>query len=130
MSLLLTLNKLHTFFSCIFVDFEQVNVCWKPISCLLCNRFQYFYVVLHNTGKYWKKWKHVTKWVNKYRLTRVISTLSWRRSLSYRNQSIDLLTKSIDWFLYNNNFRHERIKLYLGKKEQASTHIHVISLEL
>ena len=27
-------------------------------------------------------------------------TLSWRRSLSYRNQSIHLLCKSIDWFLY------------------------------
>ena len=26
-------------------------------------------------------------------------TLLWRRSLSYRNQFIDLLWKSIDWFL-------------------------------
>ena len=32
-------------------------------------------------------------------------TLSWRRPLSYRNQSIDLL-----WFLYVNSLRHERIK--------------------
>ena len=30
-------------------------------------------------------------------------TLSWRRPLSYRNQSID-------WFLYDNVLRHERIK--------------------
>ena len=28
-------------------------------------------------------------------------TLSWRRSLSYRNQSIDLLCKSVDWFLWH-----------------------------
>ena len=27
-------------------------------------------------------------------------SLSWRRSLSCRNQSIDLQSKSIDWFLY------------------------------
>ena len=27
-------------------------------------------------------------------------TLSWRRSLSYRNQCIGLLCKSLDWFLY------------------------------
>ena len=27
--------------------------------------------------------------------------LSWRRPLSYRNQSIDLLCKSMDWFLYD-----------------------------
>ena len=28
-------------------------------------------------------------------------TLGCRRSLSYRNQSIDLLCKSMDWFLYD-----------------------------
>ena len=31
----------------------------------------------------------------------VFLTLSWRRSLSYRHQVIDLLCKSIDWFLYH-----------------------------
>ena len=39
-------------------------------------------------------------------------TLSWRRPLSYRNQSIDLLGKSVDWFLYDNDLRHERVKTY------------------
>ena len=38
-------------------------------------------------------------------------TLSWRRPLSYRNQSIDLHSKSMDWFLYDNCLRHERVKL-------------------
>ena len=38
------------------------------------------------------------------------STLSWRRSLSYRNQSIDLLWKLMDWFLYDRDLRHERVK--------------------
>ena len=37
-------------------------------------------------------------------------TVSWRRPLSYRNQSIDLLCKSMDWFLYNNSLRHEWVK--------------------
>ena len=36
-------------------------------------------------------------------------TLSWRRPLSYRNQFIDLLCKSMDWFLYDNGLRHERV---------------------
>ena len=36
--------------------------------------------------------------------------LSWRRLLSYRNQSIDLQSKSMDWFLYDNGLRHERVK--------------------
>ena len=37
-------------------------------------------------------------------------TLSWWRSPSYRNQSIDLLWKSVDWFLYDRILRHERVK--------------------
>ena len=37
-------------------------------------------------------------------------TLSWRRPLSYRNQSIDLLCKSMGWFLYDNGLRYERVK--------------------
>ena len=34
---------------------------------------------------------------------------------SYRNQSIDLLCKSMDWFLYDIGLRHERVKLYCAK---------------
>ena len=32
-----------------------------------------------------------------------------RMSLSNRNQSTDLLCKSMDWFLYDRNLRHERV---------------------
>ena len=38
-------------------------------------------------------------------------TLSWRRPVSYRNQSIDLQSKSMDWFLYDNGFCHERVRI-------------------
>ena len=41
-----------------------------------------------------------------------IFNLFWRRPLSYRNQSIDLLGKPVDWFLYDNDLRHERVKTY------------------
>ena len=37
-------------------------------------------------------------------------TLSWRGPLLYRNQSIDLQSKSMDWFLYDNGLRHESVK--------------------
>ena len=37
-------------------------------------------------------------------------TLSWRRPISCRNQSIDLRSKSMDWFLYDNGLRHGRVK--------------------
>ena len=36
-------------------------------------------------------------------------TLSWRRQLSYRNQSIDLQSKPMDWLLYDNGLRHDRV---------------------
>ena len=36
--------------------------------------------------------------------------LSRWRPLSYRNQSIDLQSKSMDWFLYGNDLRLERVK--------------------
>ena len=38
--------------------------------------------------------------------------LSWRRPISYRNQFIDLLCKSMDWFLYDIGLRHERVKSF------------------
>ena len=43
-------------------------------------------------------------------LTRtILLTLLWRRPLPYRKQSIDLQSKSVDWFLYDNGLRHERV---------------------
>ena len=40
----------------------------------------------------------------------VVLTLSWREPLSYRNQSIDLQSKSMNWFLYDNGLHHEKVK--------------------
>ena len=37
------------------------------------------------------------------------NNLSRRRPLSYRNQSIDLRSKSLDWFLHDNGLRLERV---------------------
>ena len=34
-------------------------------------------------------------------------------SLSYRNQSIDLQSKSMGWFLYDKDLHHERVKYFL-----------------
>ena len=41
---------------------------------------------------------------------RNFSTHSWWKSLSYRNQAIDLLCKSVDWLLYDRDLRHNRVK--------------------
>ena len=39
-------------------------------------------------------------------------TLSWRRPLLFRNQSIDLLCKSMDWFLHDRDLHHEIFKYF------------------
>ena len=36
----------------------------------------------------------------------LLLTLSWRRPVPYRNQPIDLQSKSEDWFLYDRDLRH------------------------
>ena len=41
-------------------------------------------------------------------------TLLWRRSLSYKNQSIDLQSESMDWLLYDRDNRHERVNGFLA----------------
>ena len=58
---------------------------------------------------FWKK--HVRGLLQK---SFVVLTLSWRRPLSYRNRSIDLQSKSIDWFICDNSLRHERINVCKG----------------
>ena len=42
-------------------------------------------------------------------------TLSRRKPFSYRNQSIDLQSKSMDSFLYDNGLRLERVNLFTYK---------------
>ena len=44
------------------------------------------------------------------KISEVTFTLSRRKPLSYRNQSIDLRSKSMDLFLYDNGLRLERVK--------------------
>ena len=39
-----------------------------------------------------------------------VLTLLWLRSLWYRNQYIDLQSKSLDWFLSDRDLCHERVK--------------------
>ena len=46
-------------------------------------------------------------------------TLLWRRPLSHRNQSINLLCKSMDWFLYDNGLRHEGVKYLIMVKNKV-----------
>ena len=49
-------------------------------------------------------------------------SLSWQRSLSYKNQSNDLQSKSWDWFPQNSDFSYERVN---GVHKNELTHTNV-----
>ena len=64
------------------------------------------------------KCKPINGWNNRWNNLAIIDSflnLSWLRPLSYRNQLIDLLCKLMDWFLYDNGLRHERVKVFVLK---------------
>ena len=46
---------------------------------------------------------------------------SWRKSLSYRNLSIDFQSKYIDWFLYDSDLRNEKVKI---RETQETRHLY------
>ena len=54
-----------------------------------------------------------------------VLTLSWRRPLLYRNQSIDLLRKSMDKSIYGNDLRHERVKHWSWQIETYFCRFHL-----
>ena len=56
-------------------------------------------------------------------------TLSWRRPISYRKQSSDLRSKSMDWFLYDNGLRHERVN-YFRRKAKSKMFDRVLNIHL
>ena len=74
---------------------------------------------------------------NQFQKTSLIPllTLSRPRPISYRNQYIDLLCKSMGWFLYDIGLERERVKLsntnitkcpyqeYLDSKRNFTAHV-------
>ena len=89
---------------------------WKWSSPLICFPVNHEYL--------WKKTQIKKKKKANYAMQHVITdsrcmwmkrvlNLSWRRSLLYRNQYIDLQNKSMNWFLYDQNLRQEGINALL-----------------
>ena len=66
--------------------------------------------MVQNTLLIINKTMNITEHLSKAGWKRLPLTLSWRRSLSHRNQSFDFFCKSIDCFWYDNDLSHERVK--------------------
>ena len=84
-----------------FFDFLCDRFCLNLVCLKIC-----LYLFLSSDNNLlWTFEYEVLLWRNFLSLL----TLSWRRPLSYRNQSIDFLCKLMDWFLCDNGLRHERV---------------------
>ena len=91
-------------------NLEMTQIAWGRGSCSLCHydavrtkidmRFTPYISLLTYLGQ-----MRTGKFACLFDLT-----LSWRRPLPYRDQSTDLQSISMDWFLYDNGVRHERVK--------------------
>ena len=68
-----------------------------------CLRWLLFSIVAYVSKTIWL-------WSDTGSIALKLLALSWRRPLSYRNESTDLLCKSMDWFLYDSGLRHEKVK--------------------
>ena len=97
------------------LEFCYQNCCPKPCVWTFVRSLFLFSVVdilNHREMKCPAKIHFFRFFIWSFRLKYV--TLSWRWSLSYRNQSIALLCKFVlqinDWFLYDNGPCHERLK--------------------
>ena len=90
---------------------EQKVFCWANfVLCFFLGEIQLHGLIcqLYFSSEF--KFEQVMEWVQ--------LTVSWRRALSCRNQSI----KSMDWFLYDNGVRRERV----NSKAQQDLPISVI----
>ena len=85
---------------------SPMNLFLQPYPCIyktLTLKTNYWLLQLY---KPWCIWSSV-------RVTKFVLTLPWRWPLPYKNYSIDLQSKSMEWFLYDNDLRHERVNLVL-----------------
>ena len=88
-----------------FSTFNRLNdSMWEIVSVVTFLRDIKQFTPIFHLHTLWKRQKI---WL----ISLLDLTLSWRRPISYRNQSIDLLCKSMDWFLYDIDLLHERVKV-------------------
>ena len=105
---------LPTLFSKIYFRVSYLGIWWCHEIWICKIKFD----VLENKRNTWSK---IKTFVLVLHMLSFRLTLSWRRPLSYRNQSINLLCKSMDWFLYDNGLRHEKVKKQTSKNVPVTT---------
>ena len=99
--------------SCIFslsiVDFEQIFICWEYFYNFLKPITQYL-LLLPRWCLFVRKLSYNLFWIM-FLISSL--TVSWLRSLSYKNQSVDLKNKLMDWFYMIGTFAMKDLMHFL-----------------
>ena len=96
-----------------FKDFRW-RIWWKHLLAFTDNHFLEALHLRCLTG-FWIR-LYILLWLKPRHLGSCLKLiLSWWRSLSYRSQSTDLLCKSMKWFLYDRDLRHEKVNKCFAK---------------
>ena len=104
--------------SCVFNVIFLLQYISELLLCFYCSVWACTCFLRKFSKRNWQiLWKRAVKTSSLYSYWSILEnfvpytlTLSWRKALSYKKKSIDLLCKSVDWFLYDRELRHERVK--------------------
>ena len=96
------------FLSDLYISFDSVKRLYQSFS----KRLKIFSQNNNNHSINFSQSPKYASWLRKVKFS---LTHSWRRSLLFRNQSVDLLSKSMDWFLYDRDLHRERVKISYSK---------------
>ena len=119
----MTWNLFITFF-CVFLYwiwmyFSKTKLCWNwKVALIRYHLNIWISLICVNYLQFWNPISLFVLICDHINLLFRIKGLSWWRTLSYRNQSIDLRSKSMDWFVYDDSLPHERVKT-LWSNDQA-----------
>ena len=109
-------TRSHFLLGFIYVLFSfTIFICFILFLAFFFRFFRSWFIILQhtdlsnlilNSNFQWKTLHYIVVSANEGKHL----TLSGQRSLTHRNQSIDLLCKPTDWFIYDRDLYHDRVK--------------------
>ena len=94
---------------------NQIDLCFSWCNLVYISRVTTSISIFVDQSRYHISFQIIETYLKKESRESGKTTLNafMTKALLNRNQFIDLLCKSIDWFLYDRKLRYERVKLYV-----------------
>ena len=94
---------------------NQIDLCFSWCNLFYISRVTTSISIFLDQSRYHISFQIIETYLKKESRESGKTTLNafMTKALLNRNQFIDLLCKSIDWFLYDRKLRYERVKLYV-----------------